>query len=207
MGQEHFDEAAKTWDKNIVHIQRTEAIKKELLSRLHNTKDMTALEFGAGTGLLSFALREYFSDIVMMDNSLEMHNISKSKIIESNITNLHAVFFDLEKDDYKDKTFDVIFSQMVLHHVTDIKAILHKFYNLLNPNGIIAIADLYKEDGSFHNYDFKGHNGFDIDKLVNLIKEEKFIKIEHKPCFIVKKPYSNDIIKEFPIFLLTAIKE
>ena len=59
---------------------------------------------------------------------------------------------------------------MVLHHVTDIENIIRKFHNLLNPDGHLAIADLYTEDGSFHGKEFTGHKGFDTGFVKKLPK-------------------------------------
>ena len=82
--------------------------------------------------------------------------------------------FNLETDEYKGRKFDLIFTQMVLHHVTDIERIINKFHQLLNPNGYLAIADLYEEDGSFHGDGFTGHKGFNIDSLSDLLLKNQF---------------------------------
>ena len=153
--ENHFDNVAHDWDKNKIHIDRTEAIAKEMLKMLELNPNMKALEFGAGTALLSFALKDYFSEIVLMDNSIEMTKISTSKVIEGKINHIKPLFFDLEKNDYINTKFDIIYTQMALHHVEDVEVILNKFYNLLNPQGVIAIADLFKEDGTFHDYNFE----------------------------------------------------
>jgi tRNA (cmo5U34)-methyltransferase len=202
--ENRFDNIAKDWDKNQIHLQRTEAIAKELIKRCVLNPQMKAMEFGAGTGLLSFALKDYFSEITLMDSSVEMINTTKSKLAESKITHLHPVFFDLEKNDYKEKTFDCIFSQMALHHVNDIEKILLKFHHLLNADSQIAIADLYTEDGTFHDADFTGHFGFDPDNMVSLMEKTGFQKIELQPCFIIKRPDDSGTEKEFPVFLLIA---
>ena len=39
---------------------------------------------------------------------------------------------------------------MTLHHIPDTNGILNKFHALLEPNGYLLVADLEKEDGSFH---------------------------------------------------------
>jgi hypothetical protein len=93
---------------------------------------------------------------------------------------------------------------MVLHHVIDIGNIIKKFYNLLNPGGYLAIADLYPEDGSFHGADFIGHKGFDIETLSNQIKEQGFTNISHRQCFVINKKTSETETKQFGVFLLIA---
>ena len=202
----HFDEAAKNWDKNQMHIQRTNAIANELLPLIDKIKITRALEFGAGTGLLSLLLKDKFADITLMDSSLEMISIAREKIANGGFCHLHPVFFDLEKENYTDKTFDFIFTQMSLHHIVNIAKMILKFHTLLNSDGILTIADLCKEDGSFHDANFTGHNGFDPDDLVKLMKKNGFREINYKSCFVIKKTVNNGTEKEFPLFLLNAKK-
>ena len=182
-----FDTVAREWDKNQIHIKRTEAIAACLLDIIEVNKDFKALEFGAGTGLLSFALKSHFAEITLMDSSAEMVKTTFEKIANTGISNLHPVFFDLEKEEYTEKTFDIIFSQMALHHVVDIEEIISKFSKLLNTDGKLVIADLYKEDGTFHGIDFDGHLGFDPEKLSETLKKNNFINVKYKQCFVIER--------------------
>ena len=129
-----FDQKAKEWDMNPVHVERSGAIADLLLKAIHMDKDMTALEYGAGTGLLSLMLKDRLGKITLMDSSEGMINVIREKISQQGILNLEPVYFDLEKDTYGDE-FDFVFTQMVLHHVEDINGILHKFNILLKPGG------------------------------------------------------------------------
>lgn len=202
----HFDSVAKDWDKNSIHIQRTEAIAAEMLKTISFNKSMKALEFGAGTGLLSFALRDYFSEITLMDNSVEMSKVAALKIKDANISNIKAVVFDLEKEDYTSEKFDIIYSQMALHHVGNVENIISKFHSLLNPNGILAIVDLCKEDGSFHDYNPDVFLGFEPELLKNTLMSMSFENVNHKVCYTIKRTDKNGVEKDYPIFLLVAEK-
>ena len=128
-----FDIKAAAWDLNPMHWNRSEAIASEISKIVPLKKSMTALEFGAGTGIASFLLKDYLKEITLMDNSKEMVRITNEKIISSGSKNLKAVEFDLETGDYKDGKFDLIFTQMVLHHVNDIEKIIKKFNEPVKP--------------------------------------------------------------------------
>ena len=171
-----FDIKALTWDQNPMIWNRANAIAKEIRKNVPLNKNMTALEFGAGTGVTSFILKDLLKEITLMDNSAEMFRIMKDKIKDSGVKNLKAVNFNLETGIYEDGTFDFLFNQMVLHHITNIPGIIKKFYSLLNPGGYLAIADLYPEDGSFHGDGFKGHKGFDPEEMSKLVFAIIFIK-------------------------------
>ena len=199
-----FDIKAADWDKNPMHWDRSESITNQMKKLIPLKKHMTALEYGAGTGIASFMLKDYIKEITLMDSSSEMVRAINNKIRTTKVKNLRTLNFDLEHNDYKAGKFDLIFTQMVLHHVTDIENIIKKFYNLLNLGGYLAIADLYTEDGSFHGDGFTGHNGFDIDILTNQIRNKGFTKISHRKCFVINKKISDTETKEFEVFLLIA---
>ena len=200
-----FDAKAREWDKNQRYIDRSEAVAKTLQEMIPLFKGMKALEYGSGTALLSFALKDKFSEITLMDNSREMIQVSVEKVEENKVTNMKPLFFDLEHEDFTGK-FDIIYSQMVLHHVKDINAMLAKFYSLLNPGGYIAVADLYAEDGSFHSEGFKGHMGFDADELAKKLQAIGFKSVKHQQCYEISKTYVDGSVKMFPVFMLTGLK-
>ena len=196
-----FDARAREWDKDKMHIDRSIAIAAELEKRIPLNPSMKALEYGAGTGILSFLLKDRFSEITLMDNSQEMINVCVEKTEFYQTNHILPIWFDLEHKDY-DHHFDIIYNQMVLHHVNDYEALIYTFYSMLNPEGYLAIADLYSEDGSFHGPDVKVHLGFDPEKLSEILRIAGFKNIEYKPCFEVKR----DSGLKYPVFLLVAQK-
>jgi tRNA (cmo5U34)-methyltransferase len=199
-----FDLKASDWDENPVHHARSEAIAREMLRLLPVNKGMNALDFGAGTGILSFLLKDSFNEIFLMDSSTEMVKVAKKKIEVAGIKNLNPFVFDLEHDVYGDKSFDLIFTQMVLHHINNIENLFAKFYKMLNPNGFLAIADLYTEDGSFHGEVFSGHDGFDIKELSTTLGRCNFNMIANEQCFVINKKISEEETRQYPVFLIIA---
>ena len=199
-----FDTKAAGWDSNPMHWDRSRAIADEIRNLIPLSKEWFALEYGAGTGISSFLLKDHLKEITLMDNSPEMVRIMKEKIESSGVSNLKALHFDLEHNDYKAGKFDLIFTQMVLHHVTDVVSIIKRFNKLLNPGGYIAIADLYEEDGSFHDGTFNGHRGFDPEKLSLLLRETGFSGITVRKCYVIDRKISETENKQFDVFLLTA---
>jgi tRNA (cmo5U34)-methyltransferase len=200
-----FDSRARNWDSNPIHWERSEAIAKAILSQIPLKSGMNALEYGAGTGILSFLLAEKFAEITLMDNSREMVQVMHEKVANTHLEHLKPLDFDLEQSDYTTQTFDCIFTQMVLHHVSEPQLLLTKFYRMLNPGGYLAIADLYQEDGSFHGDDFTGHKGFDPSVLQTQLEKTRFTNIVTQPCYAIRKTI-GDTVREFPIFLMVGSK-
>jgi predicted TPR repeat methyltransferase len=196
-----FDARAREWDKDKMHQDRSVAIAAELEKMIPLDPSMKALEYGAGTGLLSFLLKDRFSEITLMDNSQEMIKVCAEKTEFYQTNHILPIWFDLEHKDY-DGNFDIIYNQMVLHHVGDYESILGTFYTLLNLQGYLAIADLYSEDGSFHGPDVKVHRGFDPEQIAEILKRIGFKKIEYKTCFEVRRESGT----KYPVFLLVAQK-
>lgn len=201
-----FDEAAKTWDSNPVHWERSKAIAEHIKQIIDHPDQLNVLEFGAGTGILSFLLKDIFKEITLMDTSVEMVKMMIEKAKQAGTTHLHPVLFDLVGSNEYHKSFDLIYTQMVLHHIEDIPSLLTKFYRILNPGGILVVADLYSEDGSFHGEGFTGHLGFDLTELSENIRQAGFCRISSAHCFTIRKQTRENTIKEFPVFCIQGYK-
>lgn len=202
----NFDLAAAGWDGNSMHWERSQAIANDIKTILPVAKNWRVLEYGAGTGILSFMLKDEVKEILMMDSSEEMVKVMQQKVTDSGTSNLIPTLFDMEKEDFSGEKVDLIATQMVLHHVTEVDALLKKFYAILNTGGYIAIADLYTEDGSFHGKGFDGHNGFDPKEMGEMLVAAGFKNPQYKPCFVMNKPIEGGEIKAFTVFFLTAQK-
>jgi ubiquinone/menaquinone biosynthesis C-methylase UbiE len=200
-----FDEKARTWDENPVHMDRSLAIAQALVDLIPLNENMKALEFGAGTGILSFLLMDKLSEITLIDSSQEMINVTNEKIKSRAVSNMKAICWDIEHEDYNDK-FDIIYNQMVLHHTNDIELIISKFFDMLVPGGYLVIADLYNEDGFFHDEGFNGHKGFDPMVISDILFGRGFKNIWSREVYNIKKTFAEGYIREYPVFILTAQK-
>jgi ubiquinone/menaquinone biosynthesis C-methylase UbiE len=195
-----FDKKASGWDQNPMHIERAVAIAYALKEIIPLNKNMKALEYGAGTGLLSFLLRDEFREIVLMDSSREMIRICEEKSESFGTRHITPLLFDLEHDHYHEQ-FDIIYSQMVFHHITDTEAVIRKFHEMTYPGGYLVIADLYPEDGSFHGQDVIVHRGFDPAALSLELSTLGFVDATYQQCFMIRKENG----REYPVFILKAV--
>ncbi|MEI6060045.1 MAG: methyltransferase [Bacteroidota bacterium] len=200
-----FDTKANDWDKNNVNLERAREIANHLLQNIPFRPGMKAMEFGAGTALLSFMLHDLFSSITLIDNSGEMIRVCNEKIAAAKLSHVLTKKIDLETEEI-DESFDLIYSQMAFHHLSDIEKMLRKFYHLLNAGGVLAFADLYTEDGSFHGEEFTGYKGFDPEWLTRILEQSGFSDISYKTCYVQKKARPDGTLGEYPVFLLIANK-
>ncbi|MGH4123467.1 MAG: class I SAM-dependent DNA methyltransferase [Clostridium sp.] len=201
-----FDNYAKTWDTD-VRIDRAKIIASEISKSIAIDKNYSAMEFGCGTGLVSFNLYDKFKNITLVDSSKGMIDILESKIDKYKINNMFSYHLDIPSQNSIDMKFDVIYNSMVLHHIQDTESIINTFYELLNKDGYLCIVDLDKEDGSFHkNYpDFDGHNGFNQDTLKNILISAGFKDVEVNTFFSGEKIIENQKV-DYSLFLMKARK-
>ena len=172
-----FDLAAGQWDSNPMRIARAKAVAEAIRQALPLRNDMQVLDFGAGTGLLTLALRPYVGVITAADASKEMLHVMEGKMSALKISSVHTL---------PEVAFDLVVSSMVLHHIKDVPAVLVRLRHCVRPDGWIALADLDTEDGSFHS-DHTGvyHCGFDRRVMCAWLEQAGFGKAEARDacCF------------------------
>jgi ubiquinone/menaquinone biosynthesis C-methylase UbiE len=200
-----FDQQAAAWDTDPVKIERTRSVAEAIRDNLTLTPDMTALEYGCGTGLLSFALQPYLAHITLADSSIGMLAVLDQKIASGGMHNMTSIKVDFTTDPLPQARYQLIYNLMTLHHIPDTDKILKDFYTLLEAPGYLCVADLEKEDGSFHGPDFPGHKGFDRDELAEKVRRAGFQKVEFKTVFQMPRPVGTTT-KYFPLFLMIAEK-
>lgn len=203
----NFDEQALQWDSDPQKVERAAVFAKEINSFIQPDKKLDALEFGCGTGLLSFQLKDFFHSITLVDTSKGMIDVLQEKIKKAGILNMYPLLADLFETGFNLPKTDVVYTLMTLHHISDSNKILKIFNSILKPNGYICIADLVKEDGSFHAHhaDFDGHNGFDKDELAGILLKNGFKTEFYKVCYSINKKMDERIIT-YPLFLMIGRK-
>lgn len=203
----HFDQQAQDWDNDPKKIERAIIFAKEINDFINPNKSLDALEFGCGTGLLSFELKDFFKTITLADNSEEMINVLQEKIKKGGIKNFKPLLINSLENDLKANEYDVIFTLMTLHHIHDVSNIAKIFNAILKTNGYLCVADLVLEDGSFHahHHDFDGHNGFDRNELSTILSNNGFRIDYYKICFEIEKKTDAEI-KKYPLFLMICQK-
>jgi 2-polyprenyl-3-methyl-5-hydroxy-6-metoxy-1,4-benzoquinol methylase len=185
-----------------MHLQRTSAIASALRDLLPAT-GLRALEVGAGTGLLSFALADHLGPILATDPSIGMVAALEDKIRQTGSTTLRALRCG---DDLAgaDGPFDLILSQMALHHIPDVPGFLVRAASRLPSGGWLAIADLDLEDGSFHGPGVTDvHFGFDRAALADQLAQAGFEGISFRTVHVMSRNTEAGL-REYPIFLATA---
>ncbi len=205
MKENAFDSKAKEWDKEGRRRELADAIAAAL-AKLQISDDMTAMEFGCGTGLVGLQIAPQLSSLIAFDSSPGMIAELEGKISAQNIKNIKPVQGDILTYNVEEK-FDFIFSSMTMHHVDEINPVLEKLHGLLKKDGLFAIADLDTEDGSFHNPGMEEkHHGFDRRIFKEKLEEIGFSSPDFTTPHVVKRETKEGTIKDFPVFLAVCRK-
>lgn len=203
----NFDERAKDWDSDPKKVERARVVANEIRKTVPLSREMNALEYGCGTGLLSFALQEDLGQITLVDTSQGMLDVLAEKIAAAGVVNMHPVRLDLAVDTIPPKKYNLTYSLMTMHHIHDTQDILNKFHILLEPGGYLLIADLDKEDGSFHTDGTTDvHKGFLQSELRKQVEAAGFTDVKFTTAYTIRKKVGDEE-KAFPVFLMCATRK
>lgn len=202
-----FDSEAAKWDSNPGRVKLANDVAAAIVREVKLTKDMEALDFGCGTGLLTLKLQTLVKSITGVDSSRGMLGALQDKIELQALENVYTRFADFEKGEHAEGSYDLIVSSMTLHHVPDTLAVFKEWFNLLRTGGQVCFADLDAEDGSFHS-DKTGvfHFGFDREPLKQLLHDAGFCDVRDTTATTMSREVAGQGIREFPVFLITATR-
>jgi cyclopropane fatty-acyl-phospholipid synthase-like methyltransferase len=195
-----FDEAAATWDEEPRRVKLARAVADEIARRVELSRDMDVLDFGCGTGLLTLALQPLVRSVAGADTSSGMLDVLTQKVRAQGLTNVEAILLDGEAPLSVDARFHLIVSSMALHHVTHLAPLFNRFYEQLQPGGQIALADLDREDGSFHE-DARGvfHLGFERGEIETLLAAAGFAELHVTTAATTRKE-----TREYTVFMIVG---
>lgn len=195
----YFDDVALTWDDSR-RCERAQALSCAIRAAWGGAPK-EVLDFGCGTGLLTFALSPYAAAIYGYDTSAEMQNIFRSKLDLYQTKNVRL----LSGEEMRERAFDVIFSSMVFHHIPDVRAELLGLRRLLAQGGRLMLIDLDKDDGAFHRNEpgFNGHNGFDRNELRGVLESCGFREVSVSTVYEGVRQMGGDPVA-YSLFMATA---
>jgi ubiquinone/menaquinone biosynthesis C-methylase UbiE len=193
------------WDENPGRVRLAGDIARAITEQVALTPDMSVVDFGCGTGLLAIQLRPHVGSITGVDSSQGMLDVFRSKIAELGLSDVDTMLVDLDADDTLTGSYDLVFSSMTLHHVSQVEPLLGQFFGVTAPGGHLCIADLDSDDGQFHE-DATGvfHSGFDRQALRAMFEAAGFEEVRDTTAAAMDKPTSDGGVRRFTVFLMTG---
>lgn len=202
-----FDEKAKTWDDKPHRVAMGAAIARAVAGKLDVTQRPRLMDYGCGTGLCSLPLAGRCASVLGVDSSAGMLEQFEAKARAAGFEQVSTRRHDLAAESLDGLEFDVILCAMTLHHVREVEALLKRFCSMLSPGGLIVLADLDKEDGSFHQ-DMSGveHHGFHREWIEVRLRAAGFGEAVFETVCELEKPDASGALRRYPVFLATARK-
>jgi predicted TPR repeat methyltransferase len=196
-----FDEKAATWDDDPAKRDRAEVVAAAIRAAVPLDTSTRLLEYGAGTGLVTQALRDAVGPVTLADQSAGMREVMQSKLDAGALTDARIWDLDLSTSPAPAETFDVVVTVLTLHHIEDLGPVLAGFATMLAASGHLCVVDLEEEDGSFHGDDFHGHKGFERAALTAQLVAAGFTDVELTDCGHIVRDGAT-----YPLFLATCVR-
>jgi len=205
--EKDFSAIAHVWDEKPRRLELATAVAQAIKDNIELSDDMEALDFGSGTGLVTFHLCQSLKHVTAMDSAIGMLDVVEEKARVANVENVTVLHSDATVPVLVAEKYDLIFSSMVLHHVDNLASTLKSLANAVSTGGVLALADLVVEDGSFHdNSHGVAHHGVDPDWLIEQLQSLGFNQGQ--------SVVAHQIVKQregaqqcYPVFLVWASKK
>jgi len=146
------------------------------------------LEVGTGKGYFAIILAKEGYKFITVDISKEEQNFAKSGIKHLGLENsVNFQIGDAKALSFTDKTFDVIISVNLIHHLDDCFAVIDEFIRLIRNNGKIILSDFNKKGlklmDIIHKSQGRKHHapGASLTDIENYLIDKGF-KIEKYKC-------------------------
>jgi ubiquinone/menaquinone biosynthesis C-methylase UbiE len=166
-----------------------------------------ALDYGAGTGLLSLNLQPRVASMVAVDTSTGMLEKLMQKLAAAAISNVQTRHWDLEAKPFPEAGFDLVVSSMTLHHLRNVPLVLSRLADILRPGAWLAVADLDSEDGSFHGQaDDVFHHGFERGQIAGWLTNARLRWVSVSDAHSMSKPSSTGQVRSYGIFVAVGQK-
>ena len=204
----NFNEAASTWDEEPRRVRLAAEVAEAVKREVALSGDLDVLDYGCGTGLVSLFLQPLVGSITGADTSDGMLEILRSKVTDQSLSNVKTLLLEAGQESLPPESFDLVISSMMLHHVEDLDTLLQDFYRVLRPGGLLALADLDTEDGSFHGHGLSAaHSGFDRERMRVMLEEAGFTDTRAVTAAMLEKPDAKGVVRTYSVFLITARKK
>ena len=202
--REKFDNASATWDDEPRRVKLAGELAAAIAAEVGLGPDMDVLDYGWGTGLVTLRLQPFVRNITGADTSGGMLEVLREKCRMQGLPNVRTSLLEPGSGVPVQGHFHLVVSCMTLHHVDDVESLLRDFRRILRPGGVLAIADLDAEDGSFHGDTIPAaHQGFERREMREMLKEAGFGEVTDVTAASIDKD-SGGGKRTYPVFLMIA---
>ncbi len=107
-----------------------------------NEAPLKSLEVGPGEGLFLPLLAGLFDEVDALDNSNQMLELSRTHCHQKQVSNVRFVAGDTGTSALSQAEYDVVVTNMVLHHNSSPRELFQDIHGLLKPGGSLVVSEL-----------------------------------------------------------------
>lgn len=191
MNKERFDAAADEWDKSQTRVNMATKITSQIIKNIPLQNNHTVMDFGCGTGLVGLNIAPLVNKLVGADLSSKMLKNFKSKADAQQLSNVETLELGTSSH-LGENEYDAVVSAMTLHHIEKPSELFGRLRKAIKSGGYLGVADLAKEDGSFHS-DNTGvyHYGFTPEEFTEFFIQNGFEKPYITVAHTIDKPHKS----------------
>ena len=186
--------------------EKNKILVNQFISRFpfhKNYYNKKSLDFGSGTGCLSFKMAEKVGSITGIEIDPLLSEYSKNKLKEYSKTIQEKVVFEnISINQISDASYDLIFSKDVFEHVRDVENIMDEMYRVLKPGGecVIGFGPLWYSPFGDHGI-LRSSIGFTLPWLHLILGKEVIVRLYNNSSLKGEKKYSKRRIEDLRSYL------
>ncbi len=146
-----------------------------------------AVDLGCGTGLVLERLLGKAEQVIGVDGSSRMLELSRRRLGDEDSVSLRIG--ELDHLPLRDGEADFACINLVLHHLSDPSSALREIFRVLKPGGTAFISDFDRHNQEKMRTDYGDHwLGFSREKIEEMILEAKLV-----PLFFTSQPVRHQL--------------
>ena len=171
-----FDSVAGRLGKDYVPGKSWKSLAEALLRLI---PPMVIADLGAGEGAFSLLLAQRATQVIAVDTSAKMIEVSREQALGNGVKNIEFRLGDMEEVPIKTATVDLVFFSQSLHHALHPGRALAEANRILRPGGRVVILDLVKhrfeEARELYADEWLGFSESDLEAM---LEEAGFLEVQ-----------------------------
>jgi excisionase family DNA binding protein len=203
--KDYFDQIAPQYNEQR-RIVYGDALREIIFSQIKVEKEDIVADIGAGTGYLTIELAKKAAQVIAVDNSSQMLSVAREEAGKAGLSNIHFLEGNAEELPLENETMDMVFANMLLHHVNDPPIVFREMYRILKSGGKVMVTDISEHGHTWLRQEKSDlWLGFNQEDLNEWLKEAGFENIVVKEAGCDCCTGTNDNRKSVKIPTLLAI--